>query len=721
MKKILQLSLSVFFVLNINAQVGYHIQLPIGNGTSFYFLNSDSIYLSNGVTGKSNMMHINPNTKAWEYLNTAYLPNYGTPVIKDKNNGLIITPGSNSIQVTSDGWQTITTSTASLPYVNKCPAGYYGHYNIGSTTYMSYSANGLIWTNATLPGFFSGFAARNYGNKIVALPSTPSFSIMISTDGGQTYVGIANTATFTSSFLDFYMPSVDTFIVVLNNAVCKSFNGGVTWTNTPISGGPYTKVAFKNKNEFAIQLQNGPPTFSYTTDGGATWQGSVNQMPVWGVGQLFYHNNYYYLFPWYRTNDYGVTWENFLPNMGGRAFGVDFNGNKGLLGLLGGKYAYSLDKGRSFTNYTNTIGSNQDIMATKVLSTGNFLAGDRKGQIYTSNDNGQTWINKNVETLSPNSIRFLSSANENTVVLTRAGLPVVSVDGSATYSVVVYSTSGGTHLQAIKPNGQMLDARDINGWEMRTFDITGATTVIATNTLSGSESLGAFYMTSNTDGYILTRDNTAKINNVYKTTDGGLTFTKKTSIAQVVSGSSAYMNTPFVSGIPLFHHFGNDTIIVAANYNNFYHISYDGAVTWNTITPDFVPGNTTYGNTIYRMNYFTHNSYLAITGDAFGPLGLYINTSGVAGPTIGIKELSFDKGKENLVVFPNPSTQDNLISLLNLEEEAKISIYNINGQLEKSIVTFNGTFSIENLNSGLYIVQVQQKDKPLRTAKLVIQ
>lgn len=720
MKKFLQIALSLFFSLNINAQVGYHIQLPIGNGSSFYLLNSDSIYLSNGVTGKSNMMHINPNTKAWEYLNTPYLPNYGAPVIRDKNNGLILTPGSNSIQVTSDGWQTVTTSTASYLYINKSLAGYYGYKTIGSSSTLVYSTNGLNWSNATMPGFMTIMAVRNYGNKVVALSASQSFSNMISFDGGLTYTGAANTSTFTGTFVDFHMLSVDTFLVFMNNTLCKSFNGGVTWTNTPL---PTTinSVAVKNKNEFAFTASSGSDTFTYTTNGGATWQASVNQMPVWGVGQLFYHNNYYYLFPWYRTNDYGVTWENFLPNMGGRAFGIDFNGNKGLLGLLGGKYAYSLDKGRSFTNYTNTIGSNQDIMATKVLTNGNFLAGDRKGQIYTSNDNGQTWINKNVETLSPNSIRFLTSANENTVVLTRAGLPVVSVDGSATYSVVVYSTSGGTHLQALKPNGQMLDIRDINGWEMRTFDITGATTVIATNTLSGSESLGAFYMTSNTDGYILTRDNTAKINNVYKTTDGGLTFTKKTSIAQVVSGSSAYMNTPFVSGTPLFHHFGNDTIIVAANYNNFYHISYDGAVTWNTITPDFVPGNATYGNTIYRMNYFTHNSYLAITGDAFGPLGLYINTAGVAGPTIGIKELNFDKGKENLVVFPNPSTQDNLISLLNLEEEAQVSIYNVNGQLEKSIVTFNGTFNTENLNAGLYIVQVQQKNKPLRTAKLVIQ
>ncbi|MBL7910897.1 MAG: T9SS type A sorting domain-containing protein [Bacteroidia bacterium] len=717
MKKNILFIIAFILTVNLRAQVGYHIQLASG---TMGVLNNDSIYISSGVTDSATVMFANPNTKEWQRLNTNYLPNYGTPIIKDKNNGLLHIAGSGSIQVTSDGWQTVTTSTASLAYVNKCPANYYGHYNVGSNTKLVYSTNGSNWTNATMPGFLTILAARNYGNKIVALPGTVSSLIYISTDGGHTYTTAPNTTTFTGTFVDFYMASADTFLVFMDNKICKSYNSGATWTNTPIPGGSVSRVAFKNKNEFAIQTSS-PQTFSYTTDGGITWQANINQPPVLGVGNLLYLNNYYYIYPWYRTNDLGATWDHFFPNMAGTAYSVDFNGNKGLLGLKSGKYSYSLDKGRSFKHFTNTISSNEDIMAAKVLSNGNFLAGDRKGQIYMSTDNGQTWVNKNTSGINLNSVRFLMSANENTIVLTRSGLPMVSTDAGATFSMVTYAINGGTHASAIKPNGQLMDARDVNGFEMRTFDQLGNTNVIYTYTSTGSESLAGFYMATDNVGYVMTRDNTNKINKIYKTTDGGTTFSPKTDIGQVVPGSSAYINTPFVSGIPLITCFGVDTIIITANFNNYYHASYDGGTTWNTITPPFVPGNPTFGNKIYRMHFFTSNSYIASTGDTFDPKGLYLNSQGVISAPMGIHELNFSDKKDKLVLFPNPSANTNLVSLLNLEEEAQVSIYNMSGQLVRSQITNSGTISIEELNEGLYIVRVQEKDKTIRTAKLLIQ
>lgn len=720
MKHFLQSALLLFIAITGTAQVGYHIQLsPSGSG---YALNKDSVYIAGGTTNKANVMLVNPGTKSWEYLNPGNLPYYGAIVMKDKNNGILRTAGSNSLLVTSNAWQTVTTSTASYPYVNKCPAGYYGHYNISSTTYLAYSSNGLNWTNATLPGFFSGYAARNYGNKIVALPASSSFSFMVSTDGGLTYTGAPNTATFTGTFIDFYMQSIDTFLVFMNNTLCKSFDAGVTWTNTTL---PTTInwVAYKNKNEFAISSSSGANTFSYTINGGVTWSACITNEPTSSNAQISYLNGYYYNALGFRTNDYGATWDHFYPGIVQKGYAIDFNGNKGLLGQTGGQYTYSTDKGRTLKYYTNKINSNQDMMAAKVVSSGNFYGGDRKGQVYTSNDNGQTWVKKNTETLSPNSVRFLTSVNENTVVLTRLGLPVVSIDAGATFSVVTYATSGGNHLQALKPGtGEMLDIRELsNGWEMRTFDINGATTVTATYTTTNSQTLGAFYMTSNTVGYIMTKDNVTNTNKIFRTTDGGVTFTPKTDIPQVTVGSSAYINSPFSSGIPMFHNFGTDTIIITANYNDYYHVSYDGGNSWTKITPPFVPGSTTYGNKIYRMYFFTHDSYFAITGDQFGPLGLYLNTTGAVSSSIGINELNFDKKKEELVVFPNPSRNENLISLLNMKEETEVRIFNVSGQLVKSVITTDGTFSVENLNAGIYIVRVKEKNSVLRTAKLVIQ
>ncbi len=716
MKKTLLSFLTFITLLSVKAQQGYHIQLSSSN--SVYFHKSDSMYMSVSVGSATNayMALIDPTTKSWKYINSNHFPTTGIPVMKDKNNGLTYTSGGGSVCVTTDGWQTVTAVANGLKYINKSPAGYYGFYNATSSSYtLCSSTNGLTWNNVQPANTI--LAARNVGNKIFALGG--SSQSYVSMDGGLTYTNVANTGTFTGTFVDFYMPSIDTFIVFMNDKICRSYDAGVTWTNTALPM-LINKVAVKNKNEFAVTLTTGPATFSFTTNGGATWSVNATPLPSNMVGVLMYYNNYYYVTPSCRTNDLGTTWDQFLPDaFTYRSYSIDFNGSKGLLGVQNGRYSYSTDKGTTFKTFTNTISSNQDIMAAKVLSNGNFLAGDRKGQVFTSSNNGQSWTQKNTESFSPNSVRFLTSANENTIVLTRVGVPVVSNDAGATFSVVVYSVNGGSHLQALKPNGQMMDIRDINGWEMRTFDINGTTSVIATYSSTGNEGINAFYMADNNVGYIMTLDNTNKINKFYRTNDGGLTFTAKTDIAQVTAGASAYA-TSGLYGTPFIHCFGVDTVIIAANYANYYHITYNGGTTWNVVTPSFVPGVANYGNYIYRMNFFTSNSYIGITGDTFGPKGLYMNTSG-SSAAVGIKELNFENKKDKLTMFPNPSANSHLISLLNLEEEVQVSIFNMNGQFIRSEVTNSGTFSIEGLTAGMYIVTVKEKNKAPRTAKLIVQ
>ncbi len=713
-RKHLVVLLLTFLVSHVNAQVGYHIQNGASALVSFY--NNDSIYLSTGATGKSSMMLIDPNTKAWKYLNNNYLGTYGFPVIKDKMNGLIY--NASTVQVTTDGWQTIVTPTINLKYVNKSPAGYYGYNNASPSSYSLYfSTNGMNWSTALPANSIMGI--RNLGNKVYAIGG--SSSSYVSMDGGQTYSTVANTGTFTGNFIGFHMASVDTFLVIMNDKICRSTNGGVTWTNTAL---PFTfqiaSVAIKNVNEFAIITT--ASNFSYTSNGGNSWTAFATPPPAIAAGTLFYANNYYYVFPYCRTNDFGVTWDQLYPNIPTRAYAVDFNGAKGLIGLQNGKFGYSLDKGRTIKTFTNAINGAQDIMAAKVLSNGNFLAGDRKGQVHVSTDNGATWNKKNTETVfSPNSTRFLTSANENTIVMTRVGGPVASTDGGASFSVVVTSVSGGNHLQALKPNGTMMDLRETNnGWEMRTFDINGNTTVIGTYTFQGSESPGAFYMASDNVGYILTRDNTNKVNRVYRTNDGALNFTAKTDIAQVVTGASAYMNTT-LNGTPYMHCFGVDTLIITASFGNYYHVSYDGATTWSLVTPALKPGvDANYGDQIYRMSFFTSGSYFEITGDQFNPRGFYINNaSGNAAP-VGIKQLNFENKHEALVLFPNPSGSSEQILFSGSNQEAQVTIFDMNGQLVKSM-NCTGSFNAEGLNQGLYIVRVKEKGQSWRSAKLIIQ
>src|SRR5262245_40022170 len=101
------------------------------------------------------MMLINPRTRGRKCINVNNLQFHRTPATRNNNNGILMRPSGNPLHVTADGWQTVTTSTASPAYVNICPAGYYGHFNVGSATTMIYSANGLTWNNATVSGFLT--------------------------------------------------------------------------------------------------------------------------------------------------------------------------------------------------------------------------------------------------------------------------------------------------------------------------------------------------------------------------------------------------------------------------------------------------------------------------------------------------------------------------------------------------------------------------------------
>ncbi len=102
-----------------------------------------------------------------------------------------------------------------------------------------------------------------------------------------------------------------------------------------------------------------------------------------------------------------------------------------------------------------------------------------------------------------------------------------------------------------------------------------------------------------------------------------------------------------------------------------------------------------FGDTILTS---TGNHY-----DIFIAKIVYINT--------GIEEIEFDPG---LKIYPNPAN-----SYINIEidEDAIISIVNINGQLIKQYLFFNDmsekTFDISGFSPGLYIIKIQTENKIL--------
>ena len=78
-----------------------------------------------------------------------------------------------------------------------------------------------------------------------------------------------------------------------------------------------------------------------------------------------------------------------------------------------------------------------------------------------------------------------------------------------------------------------------------------------------------------------------------------------------------------------------------------------------------------------------------------------------------ISIIDFNESK-NLIVYPNPVTSSAYVKLLDNEEIISLDLLNMNGskvsfksEIDRNISTFN----VEGLSKGMYIMQINTKDK----------
>ena len=90
----------------------------------------------------------------------------------------------------------------------------------------------------------------------------------------------------------------------------------------------------------------------------------------------------------------------------------------------------------------------------------------------------------------------------------------------------------------------------------------------------------------------------------------------------------------------------------------------------------------------------------------------------------GYKSFGLDTRTINneIVIIPNPNTGDFIISNLNIEEVASMTLYDIQGrQLVENISIFSNEINInEKISSGLYMLSIKYKDGQLINKKVVI-
>lgn len=699
MKKNFSLILIIAFIGNFisYAQTGIHVQEYSGFP---FVLNKDSIYMPTSFsTSYSNMTLVNPSNKNWKYLNPVNYGKYLGPfVMKNKNEGVMIYPSSQKVYKTTDGWQTITdvpnvASGWGLSQVVNTTAGYCGYE--GALKKLYFSANGTTWTKV-YDGASGTNILRAKNNKVILFTGSVSGNY-VSTNGGQNFSQVAFGSNISGTFVDFVMLTEDIYVVAMSDKLYRSVNGGATWTTTtfPVV---VNSIAVKNYNEFFITSNS---TAHYTADGGTTWQTKSKS-----DGVAMYIDNDLFAMPNYKSTDNGQTWDYFLPTTlsSGTFFDIAFKGELGILGKQQGKVSFSRDKGRSF-GYDVTLPTSLDIMAVKILNNGNYLAGDRNGQVLYSSDQGANWVKRNTNTIPNNPIKFSHSADDRVIVMSCTGQPVFSGDYGATFNVV--TVGGGTHKQTVKPNGEIIDvffeAFQNIGWELSRWTPAGVKTVIDSFT-ADNESLIEIHAATDTVGYLLTYNNTTKATLIYKTINGFAAG--GTSLISTINPVNSGV-TNYLPGKIKIHTFGSDSIILVGDSNSFYHYSNDGGQTWSKITS---PASITYPSlypSIKKSHFFNADEYVLLLKNT----GIYLNVN-PNDDTLGVNELVVNSVLKNqLLIYPNPCNTEISIAY---KDNLDVYIYDTKGRKVFEKLKFNSNFetlNVANLNDGIYIIKTIVRGK----------
>jgi photosystem II stability/assembly factor-like uncharacterized protein len=683
----------------VNAQTGIHIQEYTGNA---YVYNKDSVYMPISFsTGYSHMALVNPDNKQWKYLNPVNYNKYLGPfVMKNAQEGVMIYSSSQKVYKTTDGWQTVTeianvANGWGLSQIEVSNDGYVGYE--AALKNVHFSADGITWVES-LDASSGTNILRAKGSKVILFTGAVSGNY-VSTDGGQTFVMIPFGGTFLGNFIDFELLSEDTVMVLTSSHLYKSFDGGQSWTERAF---PATTQSMIVKDTAEIFITTTSQNY-YTADGGATWQMKDNT----ATGPGDFVGNDLFIWPNYKSTDNGATWTSFLPqNISNTTiFDLHFKGNLGLIGKAGGKVSCTFDKGCSF-GFDVTLPTSEDIMAVKILNNGDYIAGDRKSQIFYSTDNGQTWTQRFSNTFNYNAVKFSSSVNDSIIVETRLGQPVVSSDFGASFNFI--TAGGGSHSQTVKPNGEIIDAGgwfdyttfQYKGLEISRLTPSGNKTILDSflvSTNAATEGIADIAMASNTVGYLVTTNTTTNATNIYKTTNGWMTGT-------------TFLGTVSSFGATRIHVLSADTLMLTAASSSVYYYSYNGGTTWNQASLDVFTNYPNLYTSIKKGFFFDANNYIFALND----YGLYMNTQSSGGVPTSVSELSnsITSFRNEINVYPNP-TKDNIS--IDYKGFADIQICDYTGRIiyKKLKSNTSESISVSDFTAGLYIITLQTNSERL--------
>ncbi len=367
------------------------------------------------------------------------------------------------------------------------------------------------------------------------------------------------------------------------------------------------------------------------------------------------------------------------------------------------------------TTITNVYSGTNDLFLFKFNSSGNKIWAKSIG----GNDNEDV---RGIETDSYGNIFVIGEYNSSSV---NFGTTTLNNNGDYDLFIVNFNSIG--NVLWAKSFGGVKDEKSIDISIDSEGNIYTTGFYLSQHFQIGSFQLNNVSIGANGDIWIAKYNNSGDI--LWAKSEGGTLFDKGIGITTDADGN-AYLTGYFISDTLIF---GSDTLFNAgSSTRDFYITKYNniGNPNWaysaGGTYEDFGFSNCIFENSLYIIGKYnspnitfggfqlTNMFNTGITSDIF------IVKMDIKSSSSGFNEIS-DKNSE-IKLFPNPAKNAFTIIIDNAEVNSEVLIYNIMGKLVKSELLQNKQkkINIDNLNNGIYIIEIKSKNKT-QTQKLIIE
>ncbi len=445
----------------------------------------------------------------------------------------------------------------------------------------------------------------NDQNAVVALSST---NVLVFGAAGSVQKSTAGGTSWTINYVDessrdikaacFVNPTTG-FLCGTAGLLMKTTDAGNSWTAlSPGTTEDLLSVDFYDKDTGYVSGSNG--LIMKTTNGGNTWAISsygtsyIYKVYIVSPSNVLLGSSSSTTGRIIRSTNYGASWASVTPAAftSGTVYGISFgDANTGVAVSSGLNIYKTTDAGATWVAKTTTLGSNV-IYSASFISPTKVLATDAGGNICVSTDAGETW---SIGSTTKSKLYAVDFFNNDVYVTGSAGTILRSDNGGASFGACF-----GTFTQEMLRGIQFFDAKNGLACGGATSAADGIGQMLKTT--DGGNSWGLLPFNFTAQVYCFARPSqdiwyaATNNNKIFKTTDGGVTFTQLT--LPVTGTTQTYWDMAATS---------NDVVYAGGASGKLIKTT-DGGNTWTTLTHNFGT------NVIYKIRIVGNAIYLAGAG-----------------------------------------------------------------------------------------------------------